>query len=412
MKSYKTHLTTNPYLKRVRKHKIPYKTRILGKEIIVYPNVMSPKYDWSSRFHIQKMPNQKGKDFLEIGCGSGIISLFAGFQGANKITAVDINKNALLNTKNNLDNHKIKNFDVFYSDVFKSVNDKYDTITFAAPYHGNKPNNILEYGVSDPSYRALKIFMNNAKNYLKTNGQIILGFSNTGDIDLLNKLIIENRFFVKNFYEEENNGWKAYLYILEPIKFKSKKQGYIYDDDLKWFYKYKSKITSGKVLKIGFGLGYVSHFIWLYNKNIISLDICSNKDSIFKKNLRIYDGLNIPFLDKSFDTVVTTYMLHHITLRDKIIKEIIRVSRNNIVILEETYTSLLSKLSLIYNDIKTNFMAKQKVEIHPSKYFKEGEIDNLMKYLKLKIEEKYSSPKRLYKKELFIINKGKRILHT
>lgn len=213
---YKTHSTTNPYLERVRLHKKPYTTKVLGKEILVHPNVMSPKYDWSSRFHIENMPDQKDKEFLEIGCGCGIISLFAAFQGAKRITAVDINPSAVENTKVNFQKYNIKNVDVFESDVFKKVKGEFDTINFAAPYHGNKPKDILEYGVSDPDYRTLKIFLKYAKDFLKKGGQIILGFSDTGNVNLLNKLIRINNFIVKNFDKEENDGWKAYLYVLEP----------------------------------------------------------------------------------------------------------------------------------------------------------------------------------------------------
>jgi release factor glutamine methyltransferase len=215
--NYQLHSTTNPYLELVRSHKEPYLTDVLGKEIIVYPNVMSPKHDWSSRFHIENMPNQSGKDFLEIGCGSGVISLFAFLQGAKRVVAVDINPNAIINTKANLQKYNCKNMDVFESDVFDKVQGKFDTINFAAPYHGNTPKDILEYGVSDPGYRALRLFLQDAKNFLKKDGQIILGFSDTGDLELLNELLIANNLDIKKFQEEENDDWKAHLYVLEPI---------------------------------------------------------------------------------------------------------------------------------------------------------------------------------------------------
>ena len=170
---YERHGTVNPYLQKVRRHKKPYTHRVLGKEIVIYPNVMSPKYDWSSTFHISNMPNQKGKSFLEIGSGCGVISLFAAFQGANKVVAVDINKKAVENTKANFQKYNFSNHDAFYSDVFSNVKGKFDTITFAAPYHGNKAKDALEYGVSDPQYRALRLFMKGAKEHLKKGGQVV-----------------------------------------------------------------------------------------------------------------------------------------------------------------------------------------------------------------------------------------------
>ncbi len=76
---YPRHYTIDHYLKKVRSHIEPYVEEILGKEIIIFPGVMSPKYDRSSRIMISLMPTQEGKDVLEIGCGTGIISLFCFF---------------------------------------------------------------------------------------------------------------------------------------------------------------------------------------------------------------------------------------------------------------------------------------------------------------------------------------------
>jgi len=215
---YKAYKTVPGYIRKVRKHKIPYIHDVFGKSIIICPNVMSPKYDWSSTFNLKNMPNQKGKIFLEIGCGCGLISLFAAFQGAKKIISVDINKDAIENTILNFELYKFHNFDAFFSDVFKKVKGKFDTIYFAAPFHGNKPQNKLEYGVSDSNYRALRLFFRGAKNHLNKEGKIILGFSNTGDVNLLHSLIEENNFLIMKRHQKTRNGWTAYLYVLESKK--------------------------------------------------------------------------------------------------------------------------------------------------------------------------------------------------
>lgn len=404
---YKPHKTVNPYLQKIKRHKKPYTHKVLGKEIVIYPNVMSPKYDWSSTFHISNMPNQKDKSFLEIGSGCGVISLFAVLQGANKVVAVDINRMAVKNIIANFQKYNFSNYEAFYSDVFTNVKGRFDTITFNAPYHRNKPKNILEYGVFDPQYRALRLFMKGARKYLKKDGQIVLGFSNTGNLDLLHTLIIENKFLVKKRYQKTKKGWIAYLYILEPIYFETKMQEYIYNDDYKWFKKYKPTISSGKVLKVGVGLGYASYFISLFNQNIINIDIQKNKRSIVKNNTTIYGGLRILFPNNSFDTVICTYTLHHSNSPKKLLSELIRTSKKNVVIVEETYKGIFSKLSLIYNDIKVNLLAKQKVDFYASNYFKKRELEKIFKKENLKINYHKTFPKLLYTKEIFLITKKK-----
>ena len=213
-KTYTNHPLTDIYLKCVRNHKEPYCIDVLGKEIIVYPNVMSPKYDRSSRFHISNMPEQEGKDFLEIGCGCGVIALFAAFQGAKQITAVDINPNAIENTKENFKKHDIRNIKVFYSDLFSKIENTFDTITFALPYYGTEPKDMLEHGISDHNYKTLRRLMKESPKYLKKKGQLILGFSDWSDIELLGELIEENNYKLIDRKEETANGWTAYLYVL------------------------------------------------------------------------------------------------------------------------------------------------------------------------------------------------------
>jgi len=405
-KQYPLHSTAEPYLRKVRKHKKPYEHKIFGKKILIYPNVMSPKYDWSSRFHIKHMPNQNGKSFLEVGSGCGVISLFAHFQGAKNIVAVDINPNALENTKKNFENYKANNTEVFHSDVFEQVKGKFDTITFAAPYHGTKPKDKLECGVSDPGYKALRAFMSNAGKYLAKNGQIVLGFSNTGNVDLLNTLIIENKFEVKKRHEETKKGWTAYLYILEPIEFDTKKQAYIYEDDHKWFKEYKELILSGKVLKVGVGLGYASSFISLYNKKLVNLERKKPKESLARQ-IKTYVGNTLPYSDNQFETVICLYTLHHAEASRDLLKELMRVTKKNLVIVEETYSNPLSKIILIFNDYITNHFAKQAVKIHPKSYFRTGELQITFSNHGFDVIKHRSFINKLFNKEGFVLRKGK-----
>ncbi len=402
---YQAHHTTQSYLEQVKKHTEPYKAEVLGKEMIVYPNVMSPKYDWSSRFHAENMPDQKGKSFLEIGCGCGILSLFAALQGAKRIFAVDINPNAVENAKENLSKYGVKDFEVHYSDVFENVEGTFDTINFAAPYHGNKPNEILEYGVSDPEYSALKIFLHDARKHLNKHGQLVLGFSSTGDADLLNELIIENKWLIKDFKEESNYDWKAYLYVLEAIEFKNKTQEFIYEDEYSWFKKYVGEVRDGKILKVGYGLGYLSYFIKLYNPNITSIDIQVDAEAINPDGVKIYDGDNIPFSDREFEVVICTYTLHHTPNPSKLFSEIVRVSSSGIVIIEETWRTFFQRLQEIWNCWLVNLKAGQKVKIFWKSYFSAQSVRKLFIDYNIKIEKQFNAPRRSFLVEIFILKK-------
>lgn len=210
---YQAHPRLESVLNLMREHQELYEVNFWDKKIIVFPNVLSPRYNPSTAFHVKNMPNQKDKTVLEIGSGCGAISLFAAFQGANKIVAVDINPNAIENTKANFQRYNLQNASVFYSNLFENISGKFDTIIFAAPYYGNKPKDNLGKAASDYNYQTLTSFMRKAYKYLNNKGQIHLGFSDTGDIELLHKLVNENNYKITSFKEESFIDWKAQLYI-------------------------------------------------------------------------------------------------------------------------------------------------------------------------------------------------------
>jgi methylase of polypeptide subunit release factors len=146
---------------------------------------------------------------------SGIISLFCCFQGAKSVTCLDISEQAVKNTRANFKKYNIKNASVFLSDLFEKVGDnKFDTIIFNAPYHGNKAEDILELGTSDHNYETMKRFFRDAKNYLKGDGRILFGFANTGDNDFLKEVIEKNGYRVENLLTQENGDWTKYLYVI------------------------------------------------------------------------------------------------------------------------------------------------------------------------------------------------------
>ncbi len=216
--AYPRHHTIDHYLNKVRVHDAPYEAEVLGKKIVIYPNVMSPKYDRSAQIFIGMMPGQADKTFLDMGCGSGVVGLFAALNGAKEVIAVDINERAVANTAANFASYGLQNAKAIESDLFEKVEGKFDTIFFNAPFHGNEPKDLLERGTSDPDYQTLKQFFEQANNYLCEGGQVLLGFADMGDNELLRRLAQENHLSIVDLKTQENGNWTAYLYILSPIK--------------------------------------------------------------------------------------------------------------------------------------------------------------------------------------------------
>lgn len=214
--TYPRHHTIDHYLQKVRRHTEPYLAEVYGKEIVIFPHVMSPKYDRSAQMMLSMMPSHKDKSVLEIGSGTGILSLHAALGGAQQIVAVDLNEHAVRNTEENFRKYGITNASVFKSDLFASIQGSFDRILFNAPFHGNKAEDILELGTSDYNYETLTRFLEEARRHLANKGIIYLGFADTGDNELLGRLIKKFGYEIQDFKTYPNGDWTMYLYTLSP----------------------------------------------------------------------------------------------------------------------------------------------------------------------------------------------------
>ena len=113
--------------------------------IKVHPEVFPPHLTLSTKILLDFISeiNLNGKSFLELGCGSGIISLFAAKKGAI-VTATDINKTALQFLIENSKKNQLE-ISILESDLFdKLKNQSFDYIFINPPYYPKNPKNVKE----------------------------------------------------------------------------------------------------------------------------------------------------------------------------------------------------------------------------------------------------------------------------
>lgn len=94
------------------------------------PDVYPPSED--SLLLIESLDVVPGEKVLELGCGSGIVSLHCAEAGAI-VTAGDINPSAVELTKRNAIKNNL-NVEVLLTDVYGSVEGRFDTVVFNLPY--------------------------------------------------------------------------------------------------------------------------------------------------------------------------------------------------------------------------------------------------------------------------------------
>ena len=166
---------------------------------------------------VANFPDVKGKDVLEIGSGSGLISVYAGRSGAKQVTSVDINPRAVENTILNFSKFGIRCGSAFVSNGFALVEGTFDVIVFNAPYHGCKPADLLEYACADEDYRALRGFFRDVSSHLRPNGIVLLGFSESGDLGLFRALVQEHHFHIRRELSEWKHGYNCMIFELTSI---------------------------------------------------------------------------------------------------------------------------------------------------------------------------------------------------
>jgi len=111
---------------------LPKKVEVLGKEYVVSNNVFNPKYFFTSKLMAELM-DVKGKEVLDIGCGSGILAIEAA-KNARMVVATDINDEAAEIARKNAARNGIFSIVFIQCDLFSCLRKKFDVILFNPPY--------------------------------------------------------------------------------------------------------------------------------------------------------------------------------------------------------------------------------------------------------------------------------------
>ncbi len=177
----------------------PYTTRVLGEEYTVLPGVFSPEYFAETAFYTDHVTAllSSGDDYLDLGCGAGVTTTAAARGGAN-VVSLDINPQAVENTRINATNHGVADrVDVRQSDVYSALKpeEKFDVIYWNMPFSFREPNtalSTLEEAVYDPGFRKHEEFVKGAADHLKAGGILLMGISSTlGNVDVVQKFAQE-----------------------------------------------------------------------------------------------------------------------------------------------------------------------------------------------------------------------------
>ena len=217
------------YNKLLKKYPIQYLigyVNFYGYKIYVNENVLIPRQE--TEFLVEKtikyykqLFNDNNVKVLDIGIGSGAISIALSKEINASVTGVDISKEALVVAKKNIEENNC-DIKLINSDIFKNVKGKYDIIISNPPYIDVDEQiddsvklyepHIALYGKDNGLY-FYKEILKESKNYL--NDKSILAFEiGCNQANMIKEIAM-------NYYEEDKiiihkdlSGRDRYLFII------------------------------------------------------------------------------------------------------------------------------------------------------------------------------------------------------
>ena len=191
-----------------------------GVRLVVPQHVFHPGFFFSTKFlwkYIAK-ENLNEKTFLELGAGSGLISICAAKKGA-RVTATDINEiavNALLSNKilNGVD------IDIIYSDLFDDIPKKhFDFIAINPPYYKKAPLSIADHAwyCGENGEYFQKLF-NSLACFMNDDSKVLMVLCDGCDLEMINKIANENHFQLHCVLSKQRLLEKNYIFKIEFTK--------------------------------------------------------------------------------------------------------------------------------------------------------------------------------------------------
>ncbi len=186
-------------LDKVRFFRIDCRGHIIS--VVALPNVYLSNDFGDSRYYAEQVPEFVNGRFLEIGTGTGIVTIAAALANREYFgrcsekyyVAIDINPQAVKNARINFMINGLEDrIDVRQGDVFDSLgeNERFDCIFWAHPFHrGNTNEGMAMRACFDPLFQGLEKYVREGHRFLRKNGRLLLGSGNFADLDDMREIM-------------------------------------------------------------------------------------------------------------------------------------------------------------------------------------------------------------------------------
>ena len=169
-------------------------TKVAGLELTILPSVFHPKVFVTSGFfaHFLQSLDLAGKSVVEVGTGSGVLSLSAAKAGASSVLALDINPAAVKAAQLNAERNGLQQVRAMESNLFSAVpaSSQFDVIISSPPSFSGEPRDAADRAWhAGPGYRDIVPLFTQAAPRLKPDGRMYLLLSSDTNLALFDSLI-------------------------------------------------------------------------------------------------------------------------------------------------------------------------------------------------------------------------------
>ncbi len=183
----------------------------------VLPGVFHPGLFISTKVLLNFVNTLKfeGESFLELGAGTGIISILAAKKGA-AVFASDISGKAIQNIELNAAKNNVQ-INIFTSDLFKNIPYmQFDYIIINPPYYSRDPGEEEEYAwFCGSNFEYFKSLFNSLSNYIGKDSKVFMILSEVCDIQKIKSIGLENEFVWKIKIKKQFCGEKNYIFEIK-----------------------------------------------------------------------------------------------------------------------------------------------------------------------------------------------------
>jgi release factor glutamine methyltransferase len=186
---------------------------------IVLPGVFYPHFTISTKLLMQFIEplELKGKSFLELGCGTGLISVLASQKGA-LVTSSDVNPSAIENVRLNALNNKVE-LTAIESDLFKNLEGKkFDYIIINPPYYPKKAENRAEEAwFCGPNFEYFQKLFDKLEDHLNENSNVFMILSVDCELERIQKIALDNQLSFNLELETKKWGEANYIFSISKV---------------------------------------------------------------------------------------------------------------------------------------------------------------------------------------------------